>query len=584
MRMQRVDLPVHTHTYWYEDEDGMSSFVVERYEPKAFQLCRLVWNDLGGLDFVPGLGNTRPILYRLADIAEFGRSGSVIFFCEGEKDADTLRYATKVITTTNYGGPRGKWHDEYTQTLSGHQVVILPDNDDEGREHAKRIELELRRHAKGVAILELPGLAVGGDVSDWLGAGGTGEELWRLARSVPLIEWVPTEPEPPVTPPTGPVAVLTRLDEVVSEKVSWLWEGWLPRGKLVLLGGHPGDGKSTLTTAMAATLSVGGQWPDGSRVPVGGTIFLLAEDSLSDTVRPRLEQHGADLAKIRSLDTIRELDGSQRVFSLAEHLDMLEDSILETGAELVVIDPLTAFMSSRNRNDDGETRDLLTPLGQLAERCHVTILCVMHVGKPGQAKRTPLQSFMGATAFGAVARQALAVHPISGGDRKLLAVIKSNVAVKPPALEWSRPQDQPIVWHGPSEHDPETLFSGGGNFKQPRDDAAAFLTAALADGPRLSREVTEEAGERGISEMTLRRAAKGIGVEYRKGGPSRESPWFAGLPETDWPSFISEIATASEDAEPRLPDHVLCVQGDQVVVDQVIDDDVQASNQRVDSE
>ena len=542
MNLQRAGLPVDT--YWYEDEEGMSLFGVERYEPKAFQLFHLVPNGDGGFDYAAGLGNSRPILYRLADIAQEGADTKFVFLCEDEKDADALHRTCRVLATTNYGGP-GHWLKEYGEMLRDRHVVILPDNDAEGRAHAARVARELRGTAASAWTLHLPGLAKGGDVSDWLAAGGTREELIQLVKHVAARE-VLGEVAPP-----GPVAVLTRLDEVKPERVSWLWEGWLPRGKLVLLGGHPGDGKSTLTTAMAATLSTGGRWPDGSQAPRGGTIFLLAEDSLGDTVRPRLEQHGADLSRINSLDAIKQVDGSTRSFSLADHLEVLEESIQQHDAALVVIDPLTAFMTSRNRNDDGETRDLLTPLGQLAERCNATVLCVMHVGKPGQSKRTPLQSFMGATAFGAVARQALAVHPISGSDRKLLAVIKSNVATKPPALEWSRPQDSAIVWHGESGYDLETLFSGGGANPSDRSaEAAAFLIAALADGPRLSREISEEASQRGFAEITLRRVRQAANLEARRIGPGRDAPWYIGSAGTDWDALASTLNAEDRSTEP----------------------------------
>ncbi len=533
MNLRRSSLPVET--YLYEDEDGAALFGVERYEPKAFKLFHLVPNGEGGLDYEPGLGNARPVLYRLADIAQAGETTTFVFLCEGEKDADALHNACHVPATTNYAGP-GHWHKEYGEMLRGRHVVILPDNDAEGRAHAARVAHELRGVAAAVWTLHLPGLAEGGDVSDWLAAGGTRDELIRLLKRVVEGE-LRQEFES-----AGPVAVLTRLDEVKPERVTWLWEGWLPRGKLVLLGGHPGDGKSTLTTAMAATLSTGGHWPDGSQAPLGGTIFLLAEDSLGDTVRPRLDQHGADLSRIISLDAIKQIDGSTQSFSLADHLDVLERSVRQLDTALVVIDPLTAFMSSRNRNDDGETRDLLTPLGQLAERCNATVLCVMHVGKPGQAKRTPLQSFMGATAFGAVARQALAVHPISGSDRKLLAVIKSNVATKPPALEWSRPQDSAIVWHGESQQDLETLFNGGGaNTTDRSADAEAFLRDALADGPRLSRDVSDEAEQFGFSEITLRRVRRAANVEARRIGSGRDAPWYIGRAGTDWAALASTL-------------------------------------------
>lgn len=538
-------------TYEYRDDEGWPVFCVDRYEPKSFGIRHVAAHDSGGTIWKPGLGGARRVLYRLPELLASAPSCSV-YLCEGEKDADALT-AIGLTATTNYGGA-GSWHDEYTATLTGRHVVILPDNDDAGRSRALKVSRALRGKTASITTLDLPGLPDHGDVSDWLAAGGTAQELSILAAMALSEPDDHTEEED-----DGPVAIVTRLDMVVPTPVEWLWEGWLPRGKLVLLGGHPGDGKSTLTTAMAATLSTGRNWPDGSPAPLGATLFLLAEDSLGDTVRPRLEQHGAHLPMVHSIDAIRPRKGAgPQAFSLSEHLPVLEREIRDKSAVMVVIDPLSAFMSARNRNDDGDTRDVLTPLGQIAERCNVAIVGIMHIGKPGATRRTPLQSLMGSTAFGAVARQALMVLPAPESDHKLLAVIKSNLATKPRPLEWSRPQDSAIIWHGESQHDLETLFNSGGETKLPREDAEAFLTAALANGPRLSREVFEEAGQLGISERTLQRASRQLGTESRRIGPGRDAPWYMGLPGIDWAQMTAQAggtlrAVPAEQPERQIP-------------------------------
>src|SRR5436305_7464627 len=98
--------------------------------------------------------------------------------------------------------------------------------------------------------------------------------------------------------------IVTSLADVEARPVAWLWRSWLPRGKVSILGGYAGDGKSTLTAALAATLSTGGTWPDGASAPLGRSLFLLAEDALDDTLKPRLEQHGADHDQIFAVEAV----------------------------------------------------------------------------------------------------------------------------------------------------------------------------------------------------------------------------------------------------------------------------------------
>ncbi len=546
--------------YYYHDEHGVEVLLVQRRWPKTFHVYHPDGFEpfFNRFTYAPGVGSHPPVLYRLPELLKAKRD-ELIYVCEGEKDAEAL-YQRGMIATTNVGGP-GQWRPNDTAALAGRHVVILPDNDDEGDAHAEQVAAALSGTAGSVRVLRLPDLPESGDVSDWLAAGVEGfddmEAALAMDRRLDELEELARLVEPELPPATGSIAIVTRLSDVVPRPVEWLWEGWLPRGKLSLVGGHAGEGKSTVTAAIAAILSVGGVWPDGSRAPRGASIFLLAEDALDDTLRPRLEQHGADLSVIESLDAVRQKDGRERAFSLGDHLDALERRVAETKALLVVIDPLSSFLSSRNRNDEGDIRDVLTPLGKLAERRNVAILGVMHVGKPGAVRRTLLQSLMGSTAFGAVARLALIVHPIPGSERRLLAVIKSNLARIPKPQEWSRPDDSAIVWHGESQHDLETLFHSVGETKLPREDAEAFLTRALANGPRLSREVFEEAGQVGISERTLRRAANAVGASYRKIGGVQNSPWYVALPDADW-SGLERDAGKTRDLlpAPQLQDNL----------------------------
>jgi len=171
-----------TATYDYRDERGELLFQVVRFSPKSFAQrvpdgSRWTWR----------LGGVRRVLYKLPRVLK----EPVVYVCEGEKDADALE-GLGVVATTAPGGA-GKWRQEYTESLRGKAVVILPDNDGPGREHAQQVARELHGVADTVRVVELPGLRQKGDVSDWIAAGGTRDELLRLKRETPT--WEPQAPE-----------------------------------------------------------------------------------------------------------------------------------------------------------------------------------------------------------------------------------------------------------------------------------------------------------------------------------------------------------------------------------------------------
>ena len=174
-------------TYDYVDAEGRLLFQVVRFEPKHFLQRRRDGN--GG--WIWNLDGVAPVLYRLPEALAAARHGGRVFVCEGEKDANNVRALGLVATTAPMGA--GKWRDSYSEALRGAHVVILPDKDEPGRKHAEQVARSLHGVAASVKVLELPGDGVK-DVSDWLAAGGTREELERLADEAP--EWAPPANEP----------------------------------------------------------------------------------------------------------------------------------------------------------------------------------------------------------------------------------------------------------------------------------------------------------------------------------------------------------------------------------------------------
>jgi putative DNA primase/helicase len=342
-------------TYDYHAADGCQRFQVVRYEPKSFRQRQpdgnggWIWNLRGIED---------PPLYHPPElIAEPNRW---VALCAGEKDADRVRSLGLLATTVPMG--EGKpWRHSHSESLRGRKVVILADNDTVGDGHAHNVAQALQGVAEEVKVVTFPGLPVKGDVSDWLDLGHDKADLIRLMKDTPI--WSP-QAVSDMARGAEQVAtlVVTSLADVQPEPVEWVWDQRIPKGKLSLFGGHPGIGKSTVLSAIAAKLSTGGRWPDGAPVASGNTLFLLAEDGLADTLRPRLDVHGADVSRIFAIQAVREPDGTQRLFHIERHLDLLRAEIITRSIALLVIDPLTAFMAKADRNSEGDVRDTLTPL------------------------------------------------------------------------------------------------------------------------------------------------------------------------------------------------------------------------------
>lgn len=490
--------------YSYCDEHGEILYETIRFDPKGFQQRRL--NDAGKWVYRDALKDVHRVPYRLQAITRADLKKCRVLF-EGEKDAD--RAAELGLLATATVGGSNAWRDEYAAFFQHVPVAIIPDNDTPGWGYAQAAAQSLHGIASSVRVVELPRLGErlpkhGLDFTDWLDRfGGSADELKQLIRSTE--EWDPAF-APAVEPLPKAGLVFVTMSDVESRPVDWLWHGWLPRGKVTILGGHPGDGKSTMTAWLAATLSHGGHWPDGSPAPSARTLFLLAEDSLEDTLRPRLDQHGADVSRIIALSTAIDDKGRHESFDVKKHLTLLEAAITERTVDLIVIDPLTSFMPKSDRNAEGDVRDLLTPLGRLADRTGVAILAIMHVGKPSMSRRTPLQSLLGATAFGAVARSVWMIAPIQDDSgHRVVAVVKSNLALKPAPIEWSRPENAPIEWHGETTHDIEDLLSASSPKKQSPERLQIIALLKGSDSPLQAQAIAQRLSRNPSTTRTLLR-------------------------------------------------------------------------------
>lgn len=334
--------------------------------------------------------------------------------------------------------------------------------------------------------------------------------------------------------------VLLPLDTVQPERVRWLWPGRIPIGKLSVVDGDPGLGKSLITLDLAARVSIGAAMPDGMATDLGGpagVVLLSAEDDPADTIRPRLDAAGADVARIAALTAI--CTGSRERMPSLDALGMIEQAIAQTGARLVVVDPLMAYLpTATDSHRDQDIRSLLAPLGQLAARSAVAIVIVRHLNK--RSGGNPLYRGGGSIGIVGAARSGLLVAhdpDDADGQRRILAVTKSNLSAEAPALAYrvdSAGGVPRIRWEGPTQHTATQLVAEGASDGEGRGalaEAREWLSDILADGPQPAKEIQRAAREAGISDITLRRAREAIASVMRLGGGTGQR-WLWALKRT----------------------------------------------------
>jgi hypothetical protein len=308
------------------------------------------------------------------------------------------------------------------------------------------------------------------------------------------------------------------LSEVEPEEISWLWPSWLAYGKLALVDGDPGLGKSAMTLDLAARVSAGKAFPDGAECEPGGVVLLSAEDGLKDTIRPRLDSAGADVDRILSLATVPDEKGHERYLSIPEDLLLIEKGIRRVGAGLLIVDPLMAFLSGEtNSHRDQDIRRALAPLAGLAERTGAAVLVIRHLNKT--SANNPLYRGGGSIGIIGAARMAFVVgKDPQKENRRVLASTKNNLAMPPASLMFGLEEAENgsvrVSWLGSSEVSAKNLLATPQDHEHAdaRSEAVEFLKEVLADGALPAKQVIEEAEDAGIAEKTLRRAKKRLDV------------------------------------------------------------------------
>lgn len=362
-------------------------------------------------------------------------------------------------------------------------------------------------------------------------------------------------------PPITSSPILTRLADVQSVPIEWLWPGRFALGKLSLISGDPGLGKSLVTVTMAAAISKGYPWPvDGVPAPIGDVILLSAEDDPADTIRPRLDAAGADTGRIHILEAVREIgaDGKQteRMFSLQNDLAQLESSLSSLPeCRLIVVDPISAYLGNADSHKNSDIRGLLAPLAKLAARRRVAVVVVSHLNK--NAGGSAMYRTMGSLAFTAAARASYVVTKDRDNPlRRLVLPVKNNLAKDITGLAYtvlSNENNEPVIaWETePVELSADEVLATS-DAKEDRTEtewAVQFLEVELSKGPKSVADVAKEAKAAGVKDKALRMARKKLGVTTEKAG--YEQGWVLTLPGHEKPA---EDAHAQENAESTFPE------------------------------
>lgn len=329
---------------------------------------------------------------------------------------------------------------------------------------------------------------------------------------------------------------LVCASDIAPEPIHWLWPGWLAAGKMHVFGGAPGTGKTTISMGLAATVTTGGRWPDGTRAIDGNVVIWSGEDDPGDTLVPRLILSGADLSRVYFITGIRE-GNERRSFDPARDMEPLRHKLKEVGdVRLLIVDPLVSAVAG-DSHKNAEVRRGLQPLADLAASMRCALLGITHFSK-GTGGRDPVERLTGSLAFGALARVVwvAAKHQEEGEDGRTVRLFcraKSNIGPDDGGFEYDLHQAElkthpgifasSVFWGGAVNGAARELLATADATSDDGEggtltDAKRFLSDLLADGSMKAGEVFKEATGAGHTKRCIQRAANKIGVLRHKDG------------------------------------------------------------------
>ncbi|NBT75429.1 MAG: AAA family ATPase [Betaproteobacteria bacterium] len=334
---------------------------------------------------------------------------------------------------------------------------------------------------------------------------------------------------------------LTCAKDVQSKPINWLWKGYLACGKFHLLAGAPGSGKTKIALSLAAAVSNGGPFPDGSLCEPGEVLIHSYEDDVSDTLKPRLEALGARLEAIHFITGGPLKNGKRDSFNPLQNLAELRFTLAEPNIKMLIIDPITSFVSGRP-NDDIAVRSSLQPIIETCSALGIALFGITHFAKGSQERSAP-ERVLGSTAYVALSRITLCVQLNNAEEERrwgVLTKVKSNNVRSGDGFEYELEEVQVagnidtsiIRWGKALKGSYEEILRLPIRAANDEDDGsgvAEWLRELLSNGPLPVSEVHSMAARAGYDDLEVKAARKALSVRSVK---SREAngPWLWELP------------------------------------------------------
>ncbi|MBB5343170.1 KaiC/GvpD/RAD55 family RecA-like ATPase [Edaphobacter lichenicola] len=344
--------------------------------------------------------------------------------------------------------------------------------------------------------------------------------------------------------PKGKTTVeLVGMGDVVEKPITWLWPGYLPSGALTLLAGQASTGKSTLSFGLAATVSNGGHWPDGTRCATPGTVLIWSgEDDLATTVKPRLMAAGAAMNRVGGVKGTIDEQGMKLPFDPSTDMGKLREAATALGGvALLIIDPIVSAVTG-DMNKANDVRRSLQAVVDFASEFGCAIIGITHFAKNTQGKRTT-DRVLGSQAFAALARMVLVTAKEEDSDERVFTRDKTNITIEGGGFHYtieavplhSNIVGTRVVWGGAVEGSSRSILSSIEGEEIPisgkkSDEARNFLYRVLANGAVPAKDVQKQARAEGIAEVTLRRTRESMNIVPAKIKGDFAGPWMWELP------------------------------------------------------